>query len=576
MKPLKTVLLTILIASAMIVATNCSSVKTSRQTAAEPSRPLARPTPQQAAWQDMEIGAMICIGLETWQDKESDDEPSMENVKLFNPSNVDADQWVEAAESMGAKYIVFVAKHVGGFCLWQTESTEYSIKNSPYKNGQGDILAELAESCRKRDMKLGVYIYPGSLYHGAAVSAGGKTADPAKQKEYNRIYRQQLTEVLSRYGDMFEVWFDGSVTIPVKDILDKYAPNAMVFQGPQATIRWVGNEQGYAPYPAWNAVNSDDPVVKAGQSTAQHSDPNGDKWLPNEVDTTIRDHFWFWSSHNQKDLKSLDKLMDIYYNSVGHGAVLLLNVNPDRSGLVPEADFRRYQEFGAEIKRRFGNSLAETQGSGKVIELTFDKPVTIDHIITMEDITKGERVREYVIEGLIDGNWRQIAEGTAIGHKKIDRFEAIKVSKIRLRITKAAATPLIRKLAVYNTAATPVVEAPKKQPAGYKTAWTWSPDSVTNQWTTVDIDLSPYIPEPRQYELVFNNTEGEIEIESVVLVLESIEIPGFAELLDKPNTYNLNITATPSMKKDSIILRAKIRSKSGSDSYGQVLIKPNR
>ena len=266
--------------------------------------------------------------------------------------------------------------------------------------------------------------------------------------------------------------------------------------------------------------------------------------------------------------------MDIYYKSVGYSSVLLLNVAPDRSGRMPEADVKRAAEFGAEIKRRFANSIAETKGSDYNVELDLGKPTTIDHVITMENIRQGERVREYVIEGLVRNNWPKIVEGTAIGHKKIDRFEAVEVSKIRLRIIKAAATPLIRKLAVYNTAVTTTARVEEKQLGGYKTAWTWSPDSLTNQWATVDIDLSPTIPEPRQYELVFNNTEGEIEIESVVLVLQGIEIPGFAEPLDEPNTYNINITATPSMKKGSIILRAKVRARAGRDSSGKVVIKP--
>ncbi|MFC1738342.1 alpha-L-fucosidase [Planctomycetota bacterium] len=412
---------------------------------------LARPTPAQAAWQDLEIGAMICIGIETWQDKEADDDPKLENLQLFNPTQLDTDQWVRAVEAFGAKYIVLVAKHHGGFCLWQTDTTPYSIKNSPYKNGKGDIIAELAESCRKRGMKLGMYLSPADSRFGAVMGGGGKTTTPQQQSIYDKIYRQQLTEVLSRYDEMMEVWFDGSLIIEVGDILDKYAPNAMVFQGKYATIRWVGNEAGYAPYPAWNVVNGNNPVVQAGLSTARHGDPTGNRWLPNECDTTLRDHYWFWGTTNQQSLKSLDKLMDIYYNSVGHSGVLLLNVTPDRRGLVPQADFKRYKEFGAEIKRRFGKTIAETKGKGEVVELALDKSTTIDHVITMEDITRGERVRQYIIEGNIDGNWQKIVEGTAIGHKKIDRFEPVKVSKVRLRVTKSAATPVIRKLAVYNT-----------------------------------------------------------------------------------------------------------------------------
>jgi alpha-L-fucosidase len=542
-------------------------------------RELARPTPQQVAWHNDEIGMFIHFGLETWQDKESDDEPSMENLKLFDPPNVDVEQWIDVAESFGAKYIILVAKHVGGFCLWQTDSTEYSIKNSPYKQGQGDILTELSQACRRRGMKLGVYIYPGSLFHGAGVGVGGKTDDPAKQDDYNRTFRRQLTEVLSLYGEMHEVWFDGSLTIPVKDILDKYAPNAMVFQGPLATIRWVGNERGYAPYPAWNSVNSDDPLVKVGHSTVQQSDPDGDKWLPSEVDTTVRDHFWFWNSHNQANLKSLDKLMDIYYNSVGHGAVLLLNVNPDRSGRVPEADFKRYQEFGVEIKRRFGKSLAETRGRGAMTELALPTASVIDHVILMEDIHQGERIREYRVEGCRDGgDWIEICSGLAVGHKKIDKFDPVRVSAVRLNVTQSAATPIIRKLAVFNTGRDAQEQAgalpDQKVENGDHMVFEWGPGDIGSAWSPIEFDLSAFIDEPTQYTLVFNQTAGAsaLEIKSVMLILGGVDIPGFAEPLDEPNTYNINITATPSGKKDSIRIRAIMKGAGGTDSSGVVTL----
>ena len=407
---------------------------------------LARPTPSQAAWQNMEIGMFIHFGIETWQDKETDDEPVMENVNLFNPTDVDTDQWVSVAESMGAKYIILVAKHHGGFCLWQTDTTPYSIKNSPYKNGKGDIVAELSESCRKRGMKLGIYISPADF--SQKTEGGGKSDDTEIQRKYSNIYRQQWTELLSRYGEIMEVWFDGSTVIRMDDIIQQYAPNSMVFQSPWATIRWVGNEEGYAPYPAWSTVKKVDAV--SGVSTARHGDPDGDAWLPNECDTKIRDT-WFWNSYGTDSLKSVDKLIDIYYNSVGHNSVLLLNVAPDTTGRIPQADAKRAAEFGAEIRRRFGKSIAETNGRGNVVEMPLDKPTTIDHVVTMEDISHGERVREYVIEGLVDSNWQKIAEGTAISHKKIDRFDTVQVSKVRLRVTKSAATPIVRKLAVYDT-----------------------------------------------------------------------------------------------------------------------------
>jgi len=257
-----------------------------------------------------------------------------------------------------------------------------------------------------------------------------------------------LTETLSRYGEMFEVWFDGNTVVPVGDILEQYAPGAMVFQGPQATIRWVGNEDGYAPYPAWNAVSEAD--ARTGGATAAAGTPRGAVWLPNECDARMRST-WFWNSRNATTLKTVDQLMEIYYRSVGHGAVLLLNHAPDTNGLIPERDFRRGAEFGAEVRRRFGTSVAETAGRGEVLELTLEQPSIIDQVVTMEDLAHGERVREYLVEGLVNSEWRPLCRGTAIGHKKIDRIPPAAVSGVRLRVIAAAAEPVIRKLAVYHT-----------------------------------------------------------------------------------------------------------------------------
>jgi alpha-L-fucosidase len=404
---------------------------------------LARPTPDQAAWHDCEIGMFIHFAPNTWRDLDGDD--LQLPLEKMNPEKLDTDQWVATAEAMGAKYIVFVAKHVGGFCMWRTDTTDYGIASTPWRGGKGEVLKELAESCRKRGMKLGVYLSPCDRKHGASV--GGRCPTKESQEKYATLYRQQLTEVLTRYGEMFEIWFDGSNVIQVGDLLRKFAPHAMVFQGPNATIRWVGNEGGFAPYPAWNSLPSQ--AARSGVAVASHGNPDGDAWLPNECDVSIRAN-WFWKSKNAGTLKSLDDLVKLYYRSVGHGAVLLLNVTPDTTGLIPAADVKRCTEFGAEIRRRFGKSLAETNGTGPLITLTLEKPAKIDHVIVMESISQGERVRQYVIEGLVGDAWRELCAGTAIGHKKIDQFEAVQVRQVRLRVIKAAATPQIRKLAIYN------------------------------------------------------------------------------------------------------------------------------
>jgi alpha-L-fucosidase len=403
---------------------------------------LARPTAEQAAWQDAEIGMFIHFAPNTWQDQEYDGRSTA--LDQINPAALDTDQWVRVAESMGAKYIVFVAKHVGGFCMWRTDTTDYGIKNTPWRGGEGDVLKELSESCRKRGMKLGVYLSPRDDTFGA--ETGGHCKSPEIEAKYREVYRQQLTEVLSRYGEMFEVWFDGSNVIEVGDILRQYAPKAMIFQGKYATIRWVGNEDGFAPDPAWNAVSNE--AWQRG-ATAADGDPDGAVWLPNECDARTR-RDWFWSAKNADTLKTVDQLMEMYYRSVGHGAVLLLNATPDTTGLIPEMDAQRIAEFGAEIRKRFGKSLAETKGEGDLIELALDKARTMDHVVTMENILEGERVREYVLEGRVNGEWKELSRGTAIGHKKIDRFTPVEVDAVRLRVTKSAGKPLIRRLAVYR------------------------------------------------------------------------------------------------------------------------------
>jgi alpha-L-fucosidase len=416
------------------------------QAPSQPAASLARPTPQQRAWQDLELGMFIHMGPQTWQDSESDRmnvEPS-----AMNPAKLDTDQWVRTAEAMGAKYIVFVAKHEGGFCWWQTETTDFGVRNSPWRGGKGDVLADLAASCRKRGIKLGVYLSPADRKH--RIGVGGRAEDAARQGEYERLFRQQLTEVLSRYGEMTEVWFDGSLVFDVGDLLTRYAPNAVVFQGPQASIRWVGNEDGVAPYPAWNAVVFPKAGKKWGDYTAADGDPNGNRWLPNECDARIRST-WFWRTDNASTLKSVDQLMDMYYKSVGHGAVLLLNQTPDRTGLIPDADARRAAEFGTEIKRRLGTPRAETLAMGAEVTLDVKGGGPIDHVVIMENIAVGEHVRSYVVEGMVNGAWRQLASGSAIGHKKIDRIEPVVVTRVRLRILESAATPEIKRFAVYGS-----------------------------------------------------------------------------------------------------------------------------
>lgn len=519
---------------------------------------LAVPTPDQSAWQDMEIEMFVHISPATWQGIEHDDLSCP--LSAINPRQLDTEQWVEVAQSLGAGQIIFTAKHVGGFCWWQTATSGYGVKETPWRGGKGDVVRDLAESCRRHGIKLGIYLSPQDKFLGAGL--GGRTQSPEKQAQYTEIFRAQLTELLSRYGEISEVWFDGSAEIDVGDILRQYAPVAMVLQSKYTTLRWVGNEAGVAPYPAWNSVRRAD--AEAGVATAFHGTPAGKVWLPLECDTTIRSHYWFWkddAGQSQK-LKSLKHLMQIYYGSVGHGAVLLLNSNPDTTGVIPELDAKRAAEFGAEIRRRFGKSLAEKQGTGeREIVLELGQKTPLDHVIVMEDISGGERVRAYVVEGWDGGEWRRLAGGTAVGHKKIDRFPVASVDRVRLRVLESADTPLIRRFAVFYTDVPyeggdgrsdpgTMVLAELVADAGQVQAAKSSKGELT-----MDFDLKSVCEVAGQYVVTLENQSKELSIVSATLMHNGEEYSQYVTPLDRPNAYNVNLTAVDG----SLVLRLELR-----------------
>ncbi len=414
---------------------------------------LARPTPEQAAWQDLELGLFIHYDVPVfkpgWDHRQYEQRPE---PSVFNPRKLNTDQWMEAAKALGARYAVFVAKHGSGFMNWQSDLYPYGMKQSPYKNGQGDMVRDFVNSCRKYGIRPGIYCHMDCNGYLEVDNPGlvnrGKGGDPEKQARYARTCEGMANELWGNYGPLAEIWFDGGVLDPAKGgpdivpILRKLQPQAIVFQGPAASIRWIGNEDGVAPYPCWATV----PEVRDYNGPGT---PDGSKWLPGECDVPIRQGVWLWEPHTEGRLLSVNQLMDRYSRSVGHNCNLLLNANPDPDGLIPEPDMKRYQEFGAEIRRRFGKSLAETTGSGEVVELALAEPAVIDRVVTMENILEGERVREYVIEGLMEGHWKEICRGTSIGHKKIDAFAPVELSKVRWRCLKSVAEPRIRRLAIY-------------------------------------------------------------------------------------------------------------------------------
>jgi alpha-L-fucosidase len=403
----------------------------------EVAKQLARPTKQQMAWQDLEIGMFCHFGLNTFHNREWGD--GTDDPAAFNPSQLDARQWVRTAKRAGFRYLMLTAKHHEGFCLWQTETTDYSVKSSPWKNGRGDVVRECADACREEGLPLGIYLSPWDRH------------DPRypDQAAYDEVYCAQLTELLTGYGPLVEIWFDGAGSEGreydwprIMGLVRKYQPDAMVFNMGAPTVRWVGNEDGVAPYPCWNAAEA----ARVSMFTTDMTSwlPDTPEWVPAECPVPIRGNHWFWHPGDETPLRSLDQLIDMYYRSVGHGANLLLNLAPDNRGLIPDEEAVRAAELGDEIKRRFSAPLTAASGTGTTLTLALDAESEVDHVILMEQIEHGERVRAYVLEAEQGGSWVQVAEGSAVGHKKIDAFPAVRTSRLRLRVLESVSEPQIR------------------------------------------------------------------------------------------------------------------------------------
>ncbi len=505
---------------------------------------LARPTPAQRAWQDLELGMFVHFAPNTWQEKEYDDLSLAPGAIM---ENVDTEQWVDTALALGARYIVLVAKHAGGFCLWQTETTDYSIKNSPWKGGRGDVMASLADACGRRGLQLGVYLSPRDDKQGAGLS--GKCATPAAQAAYDELYRRQLTELLSHYGPIVELWLDGSSVVPTGDIVARYQPDAMVFQGPQATIRWVGNEDGFAPYPCWNALAAAD--AQTGIATALHGDPDGDVWMPVEVDVSIRRPNWFWNTTDEANLLTVDQLIEIYYRSVGRGTQLLLNMAPDRTGRIPALDVARAGEFGDEIRRRFGTAVGEGAVTGRLLDISLGGTRRVDHVILQEAIGQGQRVRGWTLEGYAWEHWQPLATGTAIGHKQIVPVTPDGYMILRLTVTDARDEPIIQRLAAFNTG-----NAPPKTWADQAQLWA---DDAVGRWNgdTLTLDLTPNVQAAGQYELrLLAPGTARVEIKTLELSIRGAPQPTLVRAA--PGRKNAVILTIPEAN-DPVTVRVRLR-----------------
>ena len=544
------------------------------------SQDIPLPSEAQLRWQKYEQIMFLCLDPCTWQGREYDNHSYP--ISKINPKQLDTDQWCKVAKSWDAKMILFVAKHAGGFCWWQTNTTEYGIKNTSWRNGNGDVLRDLSESCKKYGLDLGIYVYPGDEQWGAGIGSGGKTEDPTKQEAYNKIYRQQLTEVLTKYGPIKEVWFDGNCHVPINDILEKYASDAVILQSKKANIRWVGNEDGIAPNPNWYMVNKKD--LDTGISTALHSDVNGDCYAPVEVDVPMlknNAHKWFWAPNTDHLLLSVEQLMNLYYKSVGRGAVLLLNSTPDTTGLIPVSHVKRYAEFGKEIKKRFAHPIKKTSGNTQELILDLGKPTVVNHCILQEQLEKGQRVTSYTIEGLDkDDKWILLSKGTSIGNKKIDYFPNVSVSQVRLRIQSSKSIPQISNFAVYqvesdlsdilamNNLEKPIVIS------------SWEKDTYSEEeWTDVVFDLTPYVNSIGHYDIVFNLLAGDyitrqptgLQFKDWKLEMYGKEFPEGITKLEGKNVFRIT-RSQQTLDEFPTRLRMKIK-RNPAKSTGEVTIQ---
>jgi len=559
-------LVTTLVLCVSLVAT------TAAQEPADEAVTLARPSAAQYAYHEQERIQFLCLDPCTWQGREYDDHSTaLSEMRL---PKLDVDQWCEAAQSWGAKELLLVAKHTGGFCWWPTKTTEYCVRNIAWKDGEGDLVAEVAAACRRHGLKLGMYIYPGDDQWGAHIGSGGRTEDPAKQAEYDRVLRTQWTEVLSRHADvLIELWFDGSCCVPLGDVFERYVGDRVVyFQGPHATLRWVGTESGVAPYPAWNTLSTEN--LATGVATAVHSDPDGDAWAPLECDTTLYDHHWFWSAEKEKKRKSLEHLVGLYYRSVGRGATLLLNGTPNTDGLSPEGDVARYRGLGEELERRFRNPLGRAEGRGLVHTIRFDAPTVIDQLMVMEDYREGHRIREFVVEARTkSGEWVEVNRGTAVGRKRIVVFEPLEVTALSLRITKHVLEPIVRELAAYSVGGdNRFLYEPTSESEGEP--WQ-SCGSVPAGLATSTVDLSPHIRRPGQYLLRLDAADGSpVEVESIEALYDGRAVhEGALSAIARNELYLLNRQAQV-VEESRIELRLRLRTGSDRSPAVELSIRP--
>ena len=432
------------------------------------------PNHAQRAWQEAELGVIFHYDLHVFdQQKYNQAENRINPVydyNIFNPENLDTDQWVRAAKAMGAKFALITATHETGFALYQSDINPYCLKAVRWQDGTGDIVRDFVNSCRKYGIQPGIYIGIrwNSFFgvHNFQVQGAGDFRDN-RQNYYNRMVEGMVTELCTRYGPLFEIWFDGGADHPgrgapdVLPIVKKYQPHCLFYHNAQlAEARWGGSESGTVPYPCWatfpypSADGITYPEIHENNfQLLKHGDPKGNYWMPAMSDAPLRGHNgrheWFWEPGDEPHIFPLESLIQMYYFSVGHNSTLILGLTPDPKGQLPKPDVQRLAEFGHAIARRFDHPLASVAGEGQSLILDLDDESMINQVMLQEKIIEGERVRGFQLSYFDGSDWRSFYEGQCIGHKLIIRFDPVKASRIRMNVTESIAKPKIKNFSVF-------------------------------------------------------------------------------------------------------------------------------
>ncbi|SKB72911.1 alpha-L-fucosidase [Daejeonella lutea] len=480
------------IISFVFVATFSVAAIAQKKDVSAPKPVYPVPTAQQLEWHEMETNAFVHFTTNTFTGLEWG--YGDEKEAIFNPTALDANQWAKVLKETGFKTLILTTKHHDGFTLWPSKYTEHSIKNSPYKNGKGDLVKETADAARRAGLKFGVYLSPWDRNHPEYGKPG-----------YLEYYRNQLKELFTNYGPVFEMWFDGAnggdgyyggarETRKINasnyydwpttlDVVSKIQPNVIFFSDAGPGVRWVGNERGLAGKTNWNTISTDTLYAgKAGISPILNSgSPDGDKWIPAEVDVSIRPG-WFYHAKEDDKVKTPGQLFEIYLTSVGRGSTLLLNIPPDQRGLFHEKDVESLRGYKKLFDTEFATNLAKNAkviastfrgGSKKYsgynltddnketywatddsqntgfLEVDLGKATTVKYVVLQEYIKLGQRIKSFSVDIWKNGTWEKAAEATTIGYKRILRIEPVITSKIRINITDSKASPLISNLEVY-------------------------------------------------------------------------------------------------------------------------------